>query len=105
MRVERQGCTERLQHVHLPRRVVQVIIAANDVRDAHVHVVDDHAEVVGRRAIRARDDQVIELGVLKGHRPVHQVLDHHCAIEGIAKANDRSDAGARLGARRGRLPV
>ena len=34
-----------------------------DVRDAHVEVVDDDAEVVGRRAVGARDDQVVELVV------------------------------------------
>ncbi len=31
-------------------------------------VVDHHAEVVGRRAVGARDDQVVELGVLESHR-------------------------------------
>src|SRR2546421_3642462 len=58
----------------------------------HVHVVDDYAEVVGRRAVRARDDQVIELRVLKRHRPVHQVLHHHRAIQGIAKTYYRIDS-------------
>jgi hypothetical protein len=33
------------------------------VGDAHVPVVDDDAEVVGRRAVGARDDEVVELGI------------------------------------------
>ena len=39
-------------------RVRQVVLAADDVADLHVGVVDAHREVVERRAVRADDDQV-----------------------------------------------
>ena len=40
-----------------------MIVAADDVRDPHVEVVDDDAEVVGRRAVGTRDHEIVELGV------------------------------------------
>ena len=44
----------------LARGVGQVVIAADNVRDAHVGVVADHGEVVGGRAVGAHDDHVVE---------------------------------------------
>ena len=69
VRVERRLDAERAQHVDLPRRVVEVVVAADHVRDPHVLVVDHHAEVVGGLAVRARDDQVVEFAVLERDRP------------------------------------
>jgi hypothetical protein len=41
----RQRRAERAVDVDLPRRVVDVVVAAQHVRDAHVDVVDDHAKL------------------------------------------------------------
>ena len=60
MRIDRRRCAQRQQHVHLPRRVVQMIVAADHMGDLHVHVVDHDAEVIGGRAVGARDDQIVE---------------------------------------------
>ena len=79
VRIDRRLSAQGEQHVHLPRRVVQMIIAANHVRDLHVHVIDHDAEIIGRRAVGARNDQIIELGVLKDHAPVHDIIDHDLA--------------------------
>ena len=61
MRELRQRRAERAEDVDLPRRVVDVVVAADDVRDAHVEVVDDDAEVVGRHAVGAQDHEIVEL--------------------------------------------
>ena len=39
-------------------RVGQVILAADDVADLHVRVIDANREVVERRAVRSDDDQI-----------------------------------------------
>ena len=39
-------------------RVGQVVLAANDMADGHLGIVDDDGEVVERRAVAADDDQV-----------------------------------------------
>ena len=76
MRIHRRYRSQRFEHVDLTGRVVQMIVAANHVRDLHVHVIDDDTEVVRGRTVRARDDQIIELGVLKDHVAMNRILDH-----------------------------
>ena len=51
VRVLRHFCAERLENVDLARGVVDVVVAANYLSDAHVPVVHDYAEVISRRAI------------------------------------------------------
>ena len=38
-----------------------MVVAADDMGDAHVVIVDHDREIVGRRAVGAQDDQVVEL--------------------------------------------
>ncbi len=97
--VRRRLDAERAQHLHLPRRVVDVVVAADHVRDSHVVVVHDHAEIVGGRAVRARDDQVVELARLEHDRSVHDVLNDHLPLVGAAKAHHRIHARPRVRAR------
>ena len=56
-----------------------MIVAADDMRDVHVVVVDDDREIIGRRAVRPRNHQVIELDILEDHPAPHLVLDHDLA--------------------------
>ena len=48
MRIGRHFRTNRFQDVDLTRRVVDMVFTTNNVRDAHIPVVDHHTEVVGR---------------------------------------------------------
>ena len=96
MRVQRRLDAERAQHVDLARRVVDVVVAADHVRDLHVVVVDDDAEVVGGRAVGARDDQVVELAAVERDRAVHHVVDDHLPLVRVAEAHHRVDARHRL---------
>ena len=57
--------------------------------DAHVHVVHHHTEIVGRRAVGARDDQIVELAVLEHHRAMHHVVHHHLPVQRVLEADDR----------------
>ena len=82
---------ERLVAEDLLRRVRQVVVAADDVADAHGDVVDDHAEVVGRGAVGAHEDPVVELPVVEGHRAVDEVVDHRGAVVRDAQAQRARD--------------
>ncbi len=59
VRVLRRGQFQRTKDINVSRRVVQMIVAADDVRDAHVAVVDDNTEMVGRRAVGAQDHEIV----------------------------------------------
>lgn len=53
---EGEGLLER----DVPRRVVEVLLGAHDVGDAHGLIIDDDGEVVGGKAIGLADDEVVE---------------------------------------------
>ena len=82
-----------LVDLHLAGGVGEVVDAADDVRDAHVVVVDDDGVVVDRRAVAAQDDHVVEVGVLPHDAALHAVLDHGLAVERGLEADDGLDAG------------
>ena len=64
------------------------------MRDPHIHVIHDHAKIVGGRAVGARNDQIVELGILKNDSSMHHVIDHDVARERILEAHHRRDAWA-----------
>ena len=93
MREHRQRRTESMEHVDLARRVVDVIVAANDMRDLHIDIVDHHAEVVGRRAIGTRKHQIIEFFIADLDTPFHCVVPRHHAGERVLEADHRLHTG------------
>ncbi len=58
-----------------------MVVAADDVGDAHVVVVDHDREHVGRRAVRAQQHEIVEVLVLPDHAPLHLILDRGLARE------------------------
>ena len=93
VRVERHLRAERGEDVDLARRVIHVIVATDDVGDLHIPVVNDDAEIVGRRAVGARDHQIVEFGIGDLDAALDEVVPGHHAIERIAEAHDRQRAG------------
>ncbi len=77
----------RLQHQHLLGRVRDVVLAAHDVRDASVEIVDRDREVVENRSIGTRDHGVVEMGVLEAGLAADRVLDDRRALDGHAQAH------------------
>ena len=56
-----------------------MIIATNNVRDAHAGVINNGSKVVGWGAVRAEDDKVIKLASIKGYVTVNSVVDNDIA--------------------------
>ena len=61
--------------------------AADDVRDAHVEVIDHDGEVVERRAVGARDHEVVLERVLERALAADDVADDDRAVVGDAQAH------------------
>ena len=74
--------------------VHHVVVAPNDRVDAHRDVVDHHREVVGGAAVAAADDEVVQLFVLEGDRPLDHVVEHRGAGKRRLEAHGRAWAGA-----------
>ena len=81
------SAAQRLVELNLPRRVGQMVVAADDMGDRHVDVVDDDAKIIRRRAVGAGDDQIVELTVVEDDIALDQVFDHGRALARRAEAN------------------
>ena len=75
-----------------------MILAAHDVRDREVAVVDRGGEVEGRPAVRAHEHEVGDLAGGEAHRPARRVLDDDLGRR-HPEADDVRLAGARAAAR------
>ena len=87
----------RLVDDGLARGVGEVVVAADDVGDAHVVIVDDDGMHVGRRAVRTQDDEIVEILVREAHIALHAVVHDRLALGRRLDADHRLDAGRRLG--------
>ena len=52
---------ERLEQPPVQRLVRPMIVAADNVRDAAVRVVDDHRELIGKHSVGALDDEIADV--------------------------------------------
>jgi hypothetical protein len=85
---------ERLVEQDLLRRVRDVVVAADDVRDAHGDIVAHHGEVVDRRAVGAQDDEILDVGIVEADRVPCTASSQRCAV-GHAEADGVRLAGGR----------
>ena len=111
VRIHRRLVPEGAQDVDLAWGVVDVVVAADDVRDAHVDVIDDDAKVVGRHAdaaacrlallahlirragrSRAGDHQVVEFGVGDLDPALDPVVPGHHTADRVFEAQHRLHA-------------
>ena len=93
----RRRPTQGLEQQGLPKRVGQVVVAADHMGDCHVVVVDHHRQHVGRRAVGAQQYHVVELLVTDPDRSLHQVVDHRLAVPRRLDADHRRHVRRRLG--------
>ena len=104
MAVFGQRGAQRAQDIDLARGVVDVVVAAQHVGDAHVPVIHHHAEVIGGRAVGTGDDQVVQLGIVEADHALDHVVPRGGAVlrvleadHGLAAGGHRRQGLARLG--------
>ena len=98
MGVARGLGSQRGKDEQLLWRVGEVVVAADDVGDAHLEVVDRDREVVQRSPIATRDHEVVQGGVRERDRSADEVVDHRLALVGDPKADRRVGSVAGLAA-------
>ena len=78
-----------------------MVVAADDMGDAHVVIVDDDGQHVGRRAVRAQQDHVVEILVREHDAALHAVVDHGLAVARrfAGGSTGATPAGASAGSR------
>ena len=94
--IDRLRPAHRADDLELAEGVVEMIVAADDMGHAHVVIVDDDGQHVGRRAVGAQQDHVVELGVLDRDLALHRVLDDRLPGLRRLEAHDRLHVGGGL---------
>ncbi len=97
MRHHRHLPVERLVDLRLPRAVIKVVIAADDVGDAHVVIVHHHGQHVSGRSVRPQQHEIVEILVLPRDAALHLIVDDGFAGLRRFQPDDRLHAARRLG--------
>ena len=74
MRELRRRRAKCLEEQHMLRRVRDVVVAADDMRNRHVHVVDDDGEMVRGVAIGPLHHEVLDVRGIELDPPTHGVV-------------------------------
>ena len=61
----RRRLTERAPEQQVLWGVRYVIVAADDVRDLHLEIVDDNRQMIRGQPVRSKDDEVLDLRVVE----------------------------------------
>ncbi len=69
----------RMNDLQLSESIIQMVIAADDMGAAHIHVVDHHGEHVGRCAVGPQEDEIVNFLIADPDPPLHGVFDHGLA--------------------------
>ena len=75
MREHRHFGAECAEQHDVLGRVREVIVAARDVRDVHVDVVDDDGEVIRRIAVGAQEHEVVDQIAFELHIAANEVME------------------------------
>jgi hypothetical protein len=93
MAVNRHGPAHRVDDLQLARGVVEMIVAADHMGDAHVEIVDHDREHIGRRAVGPQQHHVVELLVGEAHIALHDVV--HDGLAGLRRLEPDNERRAR----------
>jgi hypothetical protein len=66
----------------LAKGVVDMVIAADHMGHAHIVIVHHHGQHIGRRTVRAQNDEIVQLNVLNRDAALNQIVDHGRASRG-----------------------
>ena len=89
MRERRWSPAERFEDQNLARRVRDVILTSNHMRDLHQRIVDDDSVVVGGDAVGSNDDGIANHFRVERHAASNHVIERDVTVVGHAKANHR----------------
>ena len=105
MRENRRVPTQCAENLGLPECVGQVIVAANDMRDAHVMIVDNHGQHIRWRPVRPYHDQIVKLRTLEFYFSLDCILqDNGTVSRGLEPDSRVNTGGASDGDRSRQVP-
>ena len=76
MAKRRQRTSQGLVQQDLLGRVHHVVVTANDGIDIHGNVVHHHDEIIGRCAVAAANDEIVQFVILEYDIAFDDIVDH-----------------------------
>src|SRR5690606_36921170 len=92
-----QWPAKSLKDLRLARCVVEVVVAPNDMCDAHVMIIDHHRQIVSRRPVRTEKDEVVQGPIGKPHVALHRVAHKRFTVTRGKKSNYEGSVWRRFG--------
>uniref|UniRef100_A0A0N5A035 PE-PGRS family protein n=1 Tax=Parastrongyloides trichosuri TaxID=131310 RepID=A0A0N5A035_PARTI len=77
----------RRKDLDLTRGVGQVVVATDNMGNAHIMIIDHNRMHIGWCAVRTQNDQVVQRRRFPAHRPLHGVLDDDRLIQRPTEAH------------------
>ena len=68
------------QYIYLPGRIIHVIVTTDYVGYAHIQIINDDGQVIGRRTIRPADDQIIQFIILENDLATYLIIDNDVTV-------------------------
>ena len=82
-----QWRAQRPKDIDLAWGVVDVVVAADDVSNVHVEIVDHHAEVISRHPVAPQQHEIVQLAVCHGNLALDQVIERDGSILRVLQAH------------------
>ena len=96
MGINRGIPAKRVEYLRLTESIRQVVIAPDCMGDAHIMVIDNDREHIGRSTVRPQHDQVVELGIANRNGPLNSVFDDCFAGLRCLEADNGINAGGSI---------
>ena len=77
----------RLIDRDLAEGIAEMVIAADHMRHAHIMVIHHNGPHIGRRAVGAQQDHVVQFAGLDGHAALYAIFQHTVAAIRRAQAD------------------
>ncbi len=88
MREDRHLPIERHVNQALAGGIIEMVVAADDVGNTHVMIIDHDGQIIGRRAVRTQQDQVVHVLRIEGNITLHRVRHHQRIGQRSLEADD-----------------
>ena len=76
-----------IDHI-LPKRIVQMVVPADHMRNPHIMIVNHHSQHIGRGAISSQYHHIVEHIILYRHRALNRIFDSCRAVIGHFHTHD-----------------
>ena len=89
MGILRRVMVQGIENVDLPGRIVEVVVPAHYMGNAHIGIIHHHGQVVGRGTVGTGNDQIVQFPVADHYPALDEIVDDHVAVQRVFEPHHR----------------